>query len=188
MAILFQLSTLFLFTIRIGDLLGCLTLCYFLIFVLNPLLSKSNTGEPELFAGILRLFQEIWDILLLQILVIKFSVARSYTLFQPWLVLKILSFLKIIVRIFHDDWLTRIFYKLCSFCTKSNKHASTRYKAACQKSSQPKKGFWGIFGIKVNLTIHYSLFTIHYSSTGLLFMVTIQDSFFAYLRRQGPHL
>ena len=76
-ASLFQLSTLFLFTIRIGDLLDYLTLCYFLIFVLNPLLSKSNTGEPELFAGILRLFQEIWDISLLQIPVIKFSVAKS---------------------------------------------------------------------------------------------------------------
>ena len=58
---------------------------------------------------------------------------------------------------------------------------STQYKAAYQKSSQPKEGFSGDFGIKVNLTIHYS-------STGLLFMVTIQDSFFAYLRRLGPHL
>ena len=40
---------------------------------------------------------------------------------------------------------------------------SSQYKAACQKSSQPKKGVSGFFGIKVNLTIHYSLFTIHYS-------------------------
>ena len=111
-ASLFQLSTLFLFTIRIGDLLVCLTLYYFLIFVLNPLLSKSNIGEPELFAGILRLFLEIWDILLLQILVIKFSVVKSYTLFQPKLLLKISSFLKIIVRISHDGQSTRIFQAL----------------------------------------------------------------------------
>ena len=80
-ASLFQPSTLFLFTIRIEDLLNCLTLCYFLISVLNPLLSKSNNGEPELLAGILRLFQEIWVISLLQILVIRFSVARDWTLF-----------------------------------------------------------------------------------------------------------
>ena len=40
---------------------------------------------------------------------------------------------------------------------------SSQYKAACQMSSQPKKGVSGFFGIKVNLTIHYSLFTIHYS-------------------------
>ena len=112
MASLFQLSTLFLFTIRIGDLLGCLTLCYFMIFVLNPLLSKSNTREPELFARILRPFQEIWDISLRQILVIKFSVARSYTLFQPRLLLKISSFLKIIVRISHDGRSTTIFQAL----------------------------------------------------------------------------
>ena len=39
-----------------------------------------------------------------------------------------------------------------------------------------------------NIYIYIYIFTIHYSSTGLLFMVTIQDSFFAYLRRLGPHL
>ena len=184
MASLFQLNTLFLFTIKKGDPLGCLTLCYFLIFVLNPLLSKSNIGEPELFAEILRLFQEIWDILLLQILVIKFSVARSYTFFQPWLILKILSFLKIIVRISHDVGQQEYFTSLQFLHQKQQ--ACVYTKAACLKSSQPKEGFSGVFRYKSES--YYSLFTIHYSSTGLLFMVTIQDSFFAYLRRLGPHL
>ena len=58
-------------------------------------------------------------------------------------------------------------------------------KATCQLSFQPK----AIFQVKSQKC--YSsllLFTIHYSSTGLLFMVTVQDSFFAYLRRLGPHL
>ena len=42
----------------------------------------------------------------------------------------------------------------------SSKHVSTQYKTACQESSQPYEGFLGDFGIKVNLTIHCSLFKI----------------------------
>ena len=96
---LFQLSTLFLSIIKAEDLRDCLSLCNFLIFVLNPLLSKSTIGEPKLLAGILRLIQKIWVISLLHILVIKFSVARSWILFQPSLLLEKSSFLRNIVRI-----------------------------------------------------------------------------------------
>ncbi|KAL6339361.1 hypothetical protein AAG906_028093 [Vitis piasezkii] len=40
---------------------------------------------------------------------------------------------------------------------RSSKHVSTQYKAACQKSSQPKEGFWGF---RYKSESYYSLFTI----------------------------
>ena len=58
-----------------------------------------------------------------------------------------------------------IFTSFAVSVPKSSKHVSTQYFAAYQKSSQLKEGFSGDFGIKMNLTIHYSLFkhgsTVH---------------------------
>ena len=99
MAVFYQLSTLFLSTIKTEDLQGYLALCNFLISMLNPLLIRSSIGELKSLVKILKLIQRTWDISLLQIQFNRFSTVREWILYQLSLLLKMSSFWMSIVRI-----------------------------------------------------------------------------------------
>ena len=70
-----------------------------LIFVLSPLLIRSDIGELGLSTETLKHIQRTWVISLLQILFTRFSAVRRLIIYQPSPFLKILSYLMSIVGI-----------------------------------------------------------------------------------------